>query len=223
GTRVPISGFTVRGIDTLELADLLYADELGYAVKLLAVSKLVDGELEMHVQPTLIRRDRPLAGIDGVNNRIAIAGDVVGRIWLSGQGAGQAATASAVLSDLTDVAVGRAGLTFARLDVWEERPALPVKRPQDVEARFYLRFNVEDRPHVFADIADILGRHDISLASIIQHEAPELNEVPPGELPIVPVVVMTHRTIEGRMQAAKSELDRLSSLRRPFVQMLISD
>ena len=115
GTRVAISDFTVRGIDTLELADLLYADELGYAVKLLAVSKQVNGELEMHVQPTLVHKNRPLAGIGDVYNQIAIEGDVVGRMWFSGQGAGQAATSSAVLSDLIDVVVGRAGLTFGLL------------------------------------------------------------------------------------------------------------
>jgi homoserine dehydrogenase len=226
GTRASLSDFAVRGIGSLELADLLYADELGYAVKLLAVSKLVQGELEMHVQPTLIRKERPLAGIGSVYNQVSIEGDVVGRTWFSGQGAGRDPTASAVLANLIDVAVGRAALTFPRLDVWNDRPPVPVKRAEDVEARYYLRFNVEDRPHVFADIADILGRNRISLASIIQHEAPELDEAElPGSngLPVVPVVVMTHRTSEGRFRAAEAELGRLTTLRPPWVRMPVAD
>ncbi len=225
GTRIPISEFTVRGIDTLELADLLYADELGYAVKLLAVSKLVNGELEMHVQPTLIRKDRPLAGIGSVYNQVAIEADVVGKTWFSGQGAGQMPTASAVLADLIDVAVGRTALTFPRLDIWGDKPAIAIRPPNSVDARFYLRFNVEDRPHVFADIADILGRHNISLASIIQHEAPEIDEPdqPAEAMPTVPVVVMTHRSTQGQLLAAEQEFARLTTLRPPYVRMPVAD
>ena len=223
GAKVSIDDFTVRGIDTLELADLRYADELGYAVKLLGVCKQRGNELEMHVQPTLLRKHRPLAGISGVYNQLAVEADVVGRVWLSGMGAGQMATSSAVLADLVDVAVGRAALTFSKLDLWRTDSPLTVKQPTDVEARFYLRFNVEDRPHVFADIADILGRNGISLASIIQHEAPELEETEDAEFPTVPVVVMTHRTTEGRLRAAEAELDQLKSLRQPLVRMPVSD
>ena len=162
-----------RESTTLELADLKYADELGYTVKLLAVAKLVDGQLEMHVQPTLVHHDRPLAQCGGAFNMIALEGDAVGKTWYSGAGAGQMPTASAVVADLIDMATGRAALTFPRIDVWQERQPFPVQPPQEVANRYYLRFNVLDRPHVFADIADILGRNGISLASIIQHEAPE--------------------------------------------------
>lgn len=221
GTKVPIDRFTVRGIDTLELADLLYADELGYAVKLLAVAKLADGELELHVQPTLIRRERPLAGITDVYNRVAIEGDVIGTTWFSGMGAGQMATASAVLADIIDVAVGRAALTFPHLDLWRDQTPLKVKPANQVESRYYIRFNVEDRPHVLADIADVLGRNGISLASIIQHEAPELTN--PEAPPTVPLVVMTHRTSEGKLQSAEAELDQLSSQHPPRVRMAVAD
>eukprot|EP00913_Durusdinium_trenchii_P028479 g26707.t1 len=221
GTKVPISDFTVRGIDTLELADLLYADELGYAVKLLAVAKLADSQLELHVQPTLIRRERPLAGISDVYNRVAIEGDVIGTTWFSGMGAGQMATASAVLADLIDVAVGRTALTFGHLDLWRNQQPLAAKRVEDVEGRYYIRFNVEDRPHVLADIADVLGRNGISLASIIQHEAPELTN--PDAPPTVPLVVMTHRTSEGRLQSAEAELDQLPSQHPPRVRMAVAD
>ena len=86
GTKVGTGTFTRQGIDTLELADLKYADELGYTVKLLAVAKLVDGQLEMHVQPTLVHHDRPLAQCGGAFNMIALEGDAVGKTWYSGAG-----------------------------------------------------------------------------------------------------------------------------------------
>jgi homoserine dehydrogenase len=219
GTKVPLTSFTRQGINTLELADLRYAAELGYMVKLLAVAKLVDGQLEMHVQPTLVHRAQPLAQCGGAFNMIALEGDAVGKTVLSGAGAGQMAAASAVVADLIDVATGRAALTFPRIDVWRDRPPYPVQRPEEVANRYYLRFNVLDRPHVFADIADILGRKGISLASIIQHEAPEDE----SRQSIVPLVVMTHRTTYGHLLSADRELDQLDSLRSPRVRMPVAD
>jgi homoserine dehydrogenase len=219
GTKVPLASFTRQGIDSLELADLKYAAELGYMVKLLAVAKLVGGQLEMHVQPTLVHRDEPLAQCGGAFNMIALEGDAVGKTVLSGAGAGQMPAASAVVADLIDVATGRAALTFPRIDVWKDRQPFPVQPSEEVANRYYLRFNVLDRPHVFADIADILGRHGISLASIIQHEAPEAI----SDESIVPLVVMTHRTTYGRLSTADRELDRLDSLRTPRVRMPVAD
>ena len=219
GTKVSIGAFTRQGIDTLELADLKYADELGYTVKLLAVAKLVDRQLEMHVQPTLVRHESPLAQCGGAFNMIAVDGDAVGRTWYSGAGAGQMPTASAVVADVVDMATGRASLTFPRMDLWQQRPPFSVQPPPQVANRYYLRFNVLDRLHVFADIADILGRNGISLASIIQHEAPESE----AGASIVPLVVMTHRTTYGRLLAADAELDQLDSLRSPRIRMPVAD
>jgi homoserine dehydrogenase len=223
GTNVPLSTFPVQGIDTLELADLLYAAELGYRVKLLAVVKLVNNQLEMHVQPTLVRADRPLAKIDGAYNMIAVEGDAVGRTWYSGAGAGQMPTASAVVADLIDVAVGRAALTFPQLDLWREHAALPVLPSDEISHRYYLRFTVEDRPHVFAEIADILGRNGISLASIIQRETPEPDETAVTDGSVVSVVVMTHRTRLGNLRAADAELDKLTTLHGPRIRMPVAD
>lgn len=223
GTKVPLAAFPRQGIDTLDLTDLRYADELGYRVKLLAVAKLVNGQLEMHVQPTFVRRERPLAQVDGALNMVALHGDAVGPLWFSGPGAGQMPTASAVVADLIDTALGRAALTFPRLDVWHDHEPLSVQPAEEITNRYYLRFNVEDRPHVFADIADILGRSGISLASVIQHEAPELEE-PEANTPLtVPVVIMTHRTTEGRLRAAERELGQLASIRPPWVRMPVAD
>jgi homoserine dehydrogenase len=223
GMRLTPDQFIVRGIDTIELDDLQYADELGYAVKLLATARLVEGVLEVHTQPTLVRHERPIAQVDGPYNMIALEGDAVGKTWFSGMGAGQMATASAVVSDLVDIAIGRAQLTFARLPLWNTGATLPLKPQADIERRYYLRFNVEDRPHVMADITDVLGRKGISIASVIQHEAPEPDEAAhPGD-PIVPLVIMTHRTTEGRVRSAHEEMLSLGCLREPRICMPVSD
>lgn len=132
-------------------------------------------------------------------------------------------TASAVVSDIIDIAVGRTALTFPRLELWGEREPYPVLPTDEITSRFYLRFQVEDRPHVFADIADILGQHGISLASIIQHEAPEYDEQNGGEHPIVPLVVMTHRTQLGKLLAADEALAKLEALREPRIRLLVAD
>lgn len=223
GTRVSLDDFPRQGIDRLQLADLNYARELGYTIKLLAVAKLVGGQLEMHVQPTLVRSDRPLAQTEKAYNMIALEGDTVGPTWYAGPGAGQMATASAVVADLIDTATGRTEITFSKLDLWNEGPTRGVQPPEEFASRYYLRFDVEDRPHVFADIADILGRHQISLASIIQHEAPEVDAATPGQPPIVPVVVMTHCTQRGLIQKAAEELNQLDSLQPPITALPVAD
>jgi len=223
GKKIPLESITQQGIDSLELADLTYVQELGYTVKLLAVVRLVGDQLEMHVQPTLVKHHRPLAQVDGPFNMIALEGDAVGKTWYSGPGAGQMATASAVVADLIDVAVGRAQLTFSAMDFWNENVQLKLQPPEENTGRYYLRFNVEDKPHVFADITDILGKHGINLASVIQHEAPEVADSSAGGEAIVPVVVMTHRTSAGRLQAAEAELDRLATLKTPIVRMPVDD
>ena len=223
GTRVTLADFPRQGIDSLQLADLNYARELGYTIKLLAVAKLVNGALEMHVQPTLVRSDRPLARTDRAYNLIALEGDAVGPTWYAGPGAGQMATASAVVADLIDTATGRTAITFPKLDLWNEGAAIPIQPAEEYANRYYLRFDVKDRPHVFADIADILGRNQISLASIIQHEAPEVDAETPGPEPIVPVVVMTHRTKRGMIQKASQELNKLETLRPPLTALPVAD
>ncbi len=223
GVKAPLAAFPRNGIDTLELSDLTYAAELGYTVKLLAVSRLVAGQLEMHVQPTLVRHHTPLAAVHGAFNAIRLTGDVVGETWYSGPGAGQMPTASAVVADLIDTIVGRTRLTFPRLEIWRE-PAPYVLQPREnIVSRFYLRFNVLDRPHVLADIADILGRNNISLASVIQHEASETSLGENGEKRVVPLVIMTHRTTMGHVQQAERELSRLTSITPPHVRMPIAD
>jgi len=220
GVKAPLAAFPRKGIDTLELSDLKYGTELGYTVKLLAVSRLIAGQLEIHVQPTLVRHNTPLAGINGAFNAIALVGDVVGETWYSGPGAGQMPTASSVVADLIDTIAGRTRLIFPRLDIWRDPPPYPLQPREKTSSRFYLRFSVLDRPHVLADIADILGRNSISIASVIQHEAAGSDS---ADKRTVPLVIMTHRTTAGNVESAEKELAKLASIKPPHVRMPVAD
>ena len=221
GERVTPDRFPVQGIDELHLMDLQFADELGYAVKLLATARLVEGKLQLHTQPTLIRHERPLAQVDGPYNMVELTGDALGKCWFSAMGAGQMATASAVVADLVDIAVGRSQMTFPKLNLWSQKESFPLQQAEAIERRYYFRFNVVDRPHVIADIADVLGRHHISLSSVIQKEVPDADE--DASSPIVPLVFMTHTTTEGRVRAAGAELDALDCVRSPWLCLPVSD
>jgi len=227
GVKVKLGDFPRQGIDSLDLVDLRYAAELGYTCKLLATSRFVNGQLEMHVQPTLVRQHTPQAEIHGAFNAIALTGDVVGETYYSGAGAGQMPTASAVVADLIDTVSGRTKLTFPRLEIWRSPAPYPLRTKSEFASRFYLRFTVEDRPHVLADIADILGRYNISIASVMQHEDSEIDhsQAVPHSIArgTVPLVIMTHRTAEGDMRAAEIELARLATVRSPHVCLRVAN
>jgi homoserine dehydrogenase len=207
------------GIDVVEPADIAYARELGYRVKLLAVAELEDGGLALHVSPTLVRQGTPLAEVHGAFNAIRVVGDAVGQVFFHGLGAGQMPTASAVVGDLIATLAGRTRITFRTLDLWSETrgPAAAVRDADGVRDRFYLRFRVDDRPGVLAEIAGILGRHRISIASVIQHETEEEADG------VVPLVIMTHGAPEGAVREAVAAIDVLSCVHDRTMRMRVRD
>jgi homoserine dehydrogenase len=218
GARVDWNEIPRQGIDTLDLADLKYAKELGYRIKLLAVAQLTPGGLELHVSPTLVKIGSPLAEVRGAYNAISVVGDAVGRVFFSGLGAGQMPTASAVVADLIDTVVGRSAITFRTLELWSARGAsIAISDYRNVSGRYYLRFNVADQPKVLAEIAGLLGLENISIASVIQHEAEE------GSQGVVPLVIMTHNTTEGAMCRAIQAIDRLPFVRGRSARMRVRD
>lgn len=219
GTRVPLKDIVRQGIQHIELLDLLVAAELGYRVKLLAISHLSQGRLEISVQPTLVRANRPVALTSGADNIVSIEGDAVGLIRFSGAGAGQMPTASAVVADVIDYATGRAAITFQSLLRMQSRAPIPLQPQEELSRRYYLRFTVADRPHVLADIADILGRNEISISSVRQDETEEIDD----ESGVARLVIMTHRTTEGRLRAADGEIAELSSIRDARIRMPVAD
>src|SRR6188472_809203 len=158
GARVDWKDIPRVGIDKLDTADVRYAKEMGYRIKLLAVADLVEDTLELDVSPALVRARSPLAEVPGPFNAIRVEGDAVGPLFFHGQGAGQMPTASAVVADIIDTAVGRAKITFRTLELWSNRTARVTAAPNDAaRAKFYLRVMVEDHPGVLAQVTAALG------------------------------------------------------------------
>lgn len=209
GLTVPIASIPRQGITALHEMDIRVAAELGCVIKLLAEAWLTEGEVALHVSPVLLRKHTPLAQVRGAYNAIQVIGDAVGDTLYYGPGAGMMPTASSVVADLIDMAVGRAQLTFQTLRLWsgDVGGVLRLRVPSAVRSRYYLRQVVEDRPGVLAEVAAILARHDVSIASVIQHEAPEGHE---GDA--VQLVIMTHAAPTEQFRAAVEEIDRLSSV-----------
>ncbi len=228
GARVHWSEIPCVGIDALDPADLKYARELGYRIKLIAVAQLHDkvsgtlrvpSGLELHVSPTLVKIGTPLAEVRQAYNAIQVVGDAVGPIFFHGLGAGQMPTASSVVADMIDVAVGRTGITFRTLNLWSQDQArVATLDHKQLPGRYYLRFTVEDRPGVLAEIAGVLGKHQISIASLIQHEPSG-----DGKDRTVPLVIMTYKAAEGSAQAAMAEIDKLQCARPGSVRMRVLD
>lgn len=217
GARVHWSDIPRRGIDTLEVADVEFAQEMGYKIKLLAVADLVDDGLELHVSPTLLRSGTPLAEVDGAYNAVRVDADAVGRLLFYGAGAGQMPTASAVVADMIDTAVGRTRLTFQTLELWSNRAARVSSADYaGAKGRFYIRMIVDDHPGVMAQVTKVLGDHKISIASVLQHEATEQGEP-------IPLVIMTHQTTEGAAAKACDEIAKLSCGKSPPVRMWVRD
>ena len=216
GTRVHWNDIPKQGIDNLKDADLQYAKELGHRIKLLAVAQLTDNGLELHVSPTLVKVGSPLGEVHEAFNAVSVVGDAVGRIFFHGQGAGQMPTASAVVADLIDTVVGRTAITFRTLEPWSKQDVAAKIVPHALcEGRYYLRFNVADRPGVLADIAGSLGRQGISIASVIQHETPDAQDAS------VPLVIMTHNTTEGAVTRALAEIHTSQAVSGPCVKLRV--
>ncbi len=217
-----ISGHQVfrQGITGIQQADLRYAAELGYNIKLLAVARLHEDGLEARVTPCLVRKRTPLAEVRGVYNAIQIQGDAVGDMFFYGLGAGQMPTASAVVADMIDTALGRAQITFRMLRMWASNDkGLRLLAPEETRTRFYFRFNVQDRPGVLAQIARVLGEHAVSIASVIQHEPPPDSQA--GDT--VPLVLMTHRARTADALSSLEEIDRLPIVSPPSVLLRVED
>jgi homoserine dehydrogenase len=217
GARVDWADIPRTGIDSVDVSDVRFAQQMGYRIKLLAVAELDEAGLELYVSPTLVRRGLPLADVNGAYNAIRVVGDAVGPVMFHGLGAGQMPTASAVVADLIDTAVGRTAITFRTLELWSKRKARVSPRDYAKSTgRFYLRTDVVDSPGVLAQIADILGHYDISIASVLQQERPAGSD-------IVPLVIMTHVTMEGSAAKACGAINKLECVRGRTVRMWVRD
>jgi homoserine dehydrogenase len=219
-----------KGIDTIDAMDIRFADELGYTIKLLAEAwttprsrdqtRSVPG-VALHVAPVLLRHTDLLAQVRGAYNAILVHGDIVGETLYQGPGAGEMPTASSVVADLIDLAVGRAQRTFAAAQLWSEpgvSSQYTVEPTERVRSRFYLRLLVADKPGVLADVTRILADERISISSVVQHEAAEGTDPQP-----LPLVIVTHYAETGRFRAALAKIDALASVAAPAVCYSMGD
>jgi len=196
GEKIDASAVSVEGIEQITLADLAAADELGFRVKLLGVAERTPHGVEQRVCPTMVAKATPLAQTMGVLNAVSIVGDAIGALTLVGPGAGGDATASAVASDLVDVARGVRLPAFGRpTAALADADRVPMQRH---EGGYYVRLAVVDRPGAMGAIAARFGERMISLEAIMQKRATKDSAL----AGVVPVVLMTHGTTEALIREA---------------------
>jgi len=219
GARLDLESITVEGISRLDPVDLQFAREFGYCLKLLAITRDDGHRVEARVHPTLIPRDHMLANVNGAMNAVYLTGDAVGPILLYGQGAGQMPTASAVLSDVMDLARNLLCGVRRRVPPLGCEAALSnhrlIKPMNDLVTNYYMRFAALDRPGVLSQVSGILGKHNISIAAVIQKGREVQGHVP--------IVMITHEAREADARAAMAEIDCLPIVAPPTVFYRIED
>ncbi|WDT79558.1 MAG: homoserine dehydrogenase [Candidatus Manganitrophus sp.] len=211
GTAVPLKEIYTEGVDKVTPLDIAFAEEFGYKIKLLAIAKAADGEIEARVHPTMIPKEYLLSRVGGVHNAIYLVGEAIGEALFYGRGAGSLPTGSAVVSDLIDISrnilKGASGRVPPASFLPEARPALRIKQMDEIESLYYLRFMAEDRPGVLSKISGVLGKHRISISSVIQQGRKAGGNVP--------LVMMTHRAKERDVQEALSKINRMDYVSEP--------
>ena len=218
GRRIDFDAIPTAGIDDLDSLDVRYGQELGYVVKLLAIAQRQEDGLSLRVRPAFISKSHPLAWVSGPFNAVSVYGHATGHTMYYGRGAGAMPTASAVVADIASLAVGAAQRKFATLGIFPDRAGPADQLPiEAVRSRYYIRVMADDHPGVLARIAAILGRRDIGICSVLQHESPHADTAG------VPVVITTYRAREGDVLKALKEIDALDVVKTKTVCISIVD
>jgi homoserine dehydrogenase len=214
-TFIDLKHIHTEGITRVTAQDIDYARELGYRIKLLAIAKAAERGVEVRVHPTMIPAASPLAAVAGVFNAIFLTGDAVGDLMFYGRGAGQMPTASAVWSDVLEIARRVAhGIPSLALELPSVGPQPPALTPMDaIRCCYYLRVMMQDRPGALSRVAGILGDNDISIANVIQKGR--------GTREAVPVVMLTHEARERDMRTALAAIDALPDVAMPTMMIRV--
>ncbi len=191
--RIDYASIRKEGITRISDLDIRYAREMGYVIKLLGIAKQADGEIDIRVHPTMLHHTHPLASVRNEFNAVMFVGDMTGPVTLTGKGAGSLPTASAVVSDIVRIARNGSNAGAATPDL-EEANYLP---PEKRLSRYYMRVHVEDSPGILSKISGVLGKNNISIASVMQKEQSSA---------FVPLVIMTHRARESGILASIEEM-----------------
>ncbi len=190
-----------EGITKITAQDIEFASELGYKIKLLAITKLSNGGIEMRVHPTMIPNEYLISKVDGVFNAVYVEGDAVGATMYYGRGAGDMPTGSAVVADIVDIGKKIVRSQKSEVRSQKESSGFKIKKMEDVESMYYFRFSAMDQPGVLSKISGILGNYNISIASVIQKGRRIGGSVP--------LVVLTHGAREKNVLNAIREIDNL--------------
>ncbi len=216
GRWFTLDDVTVRGIREVTLTDIEYASQLGYRIKLLATIKDLGGKLQLCVQPSLISKNSLLGNVSGVFNALWVEGDIVGSTMYYGRGAGRAATSSAVVADLMDLALNRACKCVERVKAFPEyNKDLKLATKEEILGRYYIRVEVENRPGVLAAIAGTFGAHGISIASVTQRED--------HDAATVPMLILTDVASQAAMESALNEIRLDNAVAEPPICFTVED
>jgi homoserine dehydrogenase len=195
-----------EGITKITPVDINFARELGYKIKLLAIAKATNGEVELRVHPTMVPHEYLISKVDGVFNAVYVQGDAVGETLYYGRGAGDMPTGSAIVADIADIArsishgAEVSPPSFGASDI-------KVRKIDDIASMYYFRFSVQDQPGVLSKIAGILGENEISIASVIQKGRRVGGAVP--------VIILTHMAREREVRKAVAKIDKMSEVSEP--------
>ncbi|MDP1649192.1 MAG: homoserine dehydrogenase [Rubrivivax sp.] len=225
GVPVQFDKAYVEGISALQAADIRYAEQLGYRIKLLGITKRRPDGIELRVHPTLVPKDRLIANVEGAMNAVVVHGDAVGTTLYYGKGAGAEPTASAVIADLVDITRLHTADPDHRVPHLAFQPGslqdTPILSIDQVVTAFYLRLVVADEAGVLARITGILADNDISIDAVLQRPSAEgdgSKAVAEGESQ-TDLIILTHDTVEGRMKAALAQMQALPTVLAPIVRI----
>lgn len=204
GYEITLDDIFVEGIEAISKDDIRYGGEMGYCLKLLAIGqKDEQNRISLRVHPSFIAMDSSLARVEGPFNAVSIFGSAVGQVMYYGRGAGMMPTASAVVADIIDVALGNSANTFRHLNLQPRSQAAPlVEKIDNLISRFYIRIMCKDQPGVIAQWSKVLAEHQISISGALQHEGI-------GPENTVPVVIATHTTRQKNITAALEDMEKL--------------
>lgn len=202
GCQITLDDILIEGIENVSIEDINYAREMGYVLKLLAIGEKTDeGKIFLRVHPAFVSKETLLAQVDGAFNAISVYGHAVGETMYYGRGAGMMPTASAVVADLIEIAMGNSQRLFATMNI-EPDAVSPIENIDNLISRFYIRLNVMDAPGTFYKISKTLADHDISISGILQHEVHNADN-------LVPAIVTTHPSQQKKLSAALADLAKL--------------
>lgn len=202
GSRIDINDVYLEGITKVTQKDIMYAKKLGYVIKLLAIGKEVDGEIEARVHPTMIPENHPLASVDDVFNAVFIESEAAGGLMYYGRGAGSMSTASAITADVIDIARNIDYKANGRIacSCYSDKE---LKSMAEIPSKFYLRLEITDKPGVLAAITGILGENNVSIKSVVQQDRDKVTVI---------LALVSHEIVEREIQGALEEIKELEDV-----------